>query len=367
MTKLIFFILAMSIGLLTNGYGKEPEQKSSAANEAGKTQDAAQSDKGSEGKTKAAAKPSLLKSLQKAFGKTGKEMLMKDAEKAPEEEATTPFKDEPAGRELYKEMIEAMRKADALSYVSRYTMHGKGGFRAENKYRAWLKKPNYFRVEVESSLGKKSGILIGDGKKLWIYWPEGRFQSRSEDQKEYEKTRMTSYMTKSAGPGGHSIGHETCYIGIGMPILDPSTFHGYTDSLQAYLDGVMVRGSEKVGNEDCDKIEVSIMKHQRSWYLWISKKDRLPRKLKQIVRVSYDIVMEEEWSEVTINGEIPEKLFAWKPPKGWTEWKRPPLEAGLLKPGTVAPDFKLTLSDGEKIKLSDLRGSIVWLYVWRAG
>ncbi len=64
-----------------------------------------------------------------------------------------------------------------------------------------------------------------------------------------------------------------------MPIIDPSTFHGYTDSLQPYLDGVKSLGSEKFGDEDCDKIEVSIMKHQRSWYLWLSRSDHLPRKL----------------------------------------------------------------------------------------
>ena len=34
------------------------------------------------------------------------------------------------------------------------------------------------------------------------------------------------------------------------------------------------------------------MKHQRSWYLWLSKRDHLPRKLKEIVRVSYDLVIE---------------------------------------------------------------------------
>ena len=109
-----------------------------------------------------------------------------------------------------------------------------------------------------------------------------------------------------------------------MPIIDPSTFHGYTDSLQPYLDGVKGLGTEKVGDEDCDKIEVSIMKHQRSWYLWLSKRDHLPRKLKQIVRVSYDLVMNEEWSSVTINADIPDTMFAWKPPEGWTEWKMPP-------------------------------------------
>jgi hypothetical protein len=176
-------------------------------------------------------------------------------------------------------------------------------------------------------------------------------------------------MKKPAPPGGHSIGHETGRLGagLGMPIIDPSTFFGYTDSLQPYLDGVKGLGAEKVGAEDCDKIEVSIMKHQRSWYLWLSKRDHLPRKLEQIVRVSYDIVMKEEWSSVTINGDIPNTMFAWKPPKGWTEWREPPIEAGLLKPGARAPDFTLASADGKRIKLSDYRGQMVWFYVWRAG
>ena len=189
--------------------------------------------------------------------------------------------------------------------------------------------------------GGGSGILIGDGNTLWIYWPQGRFQYGPEDPKAYEKTRLTSYMKKPAPPGGHSIGHETGWLGagMGMPIIDPSTFHGYTDSLQPYLDGVKSLGAEKVGAEDCDQIEVSIMKHQRSWYLWLSKRDHLPRKLKEIVRVSYDLVMKEDWSSVTINADIPDTMFAWKPPKGWTEWKQPPIEAGLLKPGAKAPDF----------------------------
>ena len=167
--------------------------------------------------------------------------------------------------------------------------------------------------------GGGSGILIGDGSTLWIYWPDGRF-NYGDDPKTYEKTRLTSYMTKPAPPGGHSIGHETGFLGAGMsmPIIDPSTFFGYTDSLQPYLDGVKSLGTEKVGTEDCDKIEVSIMKHQRSWYLWIAKSDHLPRKLKEIVRVSYDLIIREDWSSVTINGDIPDKLFAWKPPKGWT-------------------------------------------------
>lgn len=288
--------------------------------------------------------------------------------------ATATFEDEPAAHTLYTQMIGTMRKAKSLSYVSHYTWEAKGQVFGDCTYRTWLKKPNFFRVETERTPKKEGpreqgGILVGDGKTLWIYWPEGRPRYGEEDSKTYEKTRLTSYMRKPTPPGCHSIGHEVVFLGAGMsmPILDPSTFHGYTDSLQPYLDGVQSLGTEKVGDEECDKIEVSIMKHQRSWYLWLSKRDHLPRKLKQVVRVSYEITMNEEWSSVTLDAEMPDTLFAWEPPEGWTQWRLPKPEERLLKPGTQAPAFDLVSAGGSRIKLSDFRGQIVWLYIWRAG
>jgi hypothetical protein len=152
-----------------------------------------------------------------------------------------------------------------------------------------------------------------------------------------------------------------------MTIIDPSTFHGYTDSLQPYLDGVRSIGTDKIGNEEGDEIEVSFMKHQRSWELWLSKQDHLPRKLKQVVRVSYDIIMHEEWSNVTLDADIPTEKFAWKPPEDWKEWRLPDPADRLLKPGQTAPDFELSLADGHKAKLSDYRGKVIWFYIWRVG
>ena len=281
------------------------------------------------------------------------------------------FKDEAQARALYDKMIEALRQPQTLSYKSNYRWSW--GQQSEHcTYTVWLKKPNCFRVEAVSEDGKRRGTIIGDGESLWLFWSGDRPRFKEErDEESYLRTRSKVYMKDATPPGAHhSIGHKTPYLGVGMamPVIDPSsTFHGFKDLLRPYLDGVMGIGTEKIGDEECDGIEVSFMKHQRSWYLWLSRKDHLPRKLRSVLRWSQDLVVEEIWSEVGINGEISQEKFLWTPPEGWQQWEVPNSEDALLKPGTQAPDFELTSLDGGRIKLSDFRNKIVWLYLWRAG
>jgi outer membrane lipoprotein-sorting protein len=281
----------------------------------------------------------------------------------------TTFRDEAEARALYDKMIEAMRKAETLSYNSDFRLEAKAREIGRCTYTIWMKKPNYFRVETVTAQGEEGGTLVGDGDHLWIYWPKDRPFFSIEDAETYEKSRSNVYMKEATPIGKHSIGHKTGLLGAGMsmPVIDPSTFHGYTDSLQSYIDWVRGMGTEQVADEECDVIEVSIMKHQRSRYIWLSKRDHLPRKLREVVRVSYDIIAEELWSNVAIDAEIPTEKFAWKPPEGWQQWYMPKPEDILLKPGEEAPDFELLSVDGTKIKLSDYRGKVVWFYIWRAG
>jgi outer membrane lipoprotein-sorting protein len=284
------------------------------------------------------------------------------------------FQDDPASHALYMQMLETMRQAKTLSWVSEYRWEAQGRTIAHARYRIWLKKPNYARLEaMRAGNDEPNGILVGDGDYFWIYWPKEKprygWEESGEYAQEYEKFRRTFYIKERAPVGRHSIGHETDKLGAGMllTIIDPSTFHGYTDSLQPYLDSVRAMGMEKVGDETCDVVEVSFMNHQRSWYIWVARKDHLPRRLKQIVRLSYDSVAEESWSEVTVNADIPNNRFKWSAPKGWKEWHMPALEEGLLKPRVPAPDFELASADVGKIKLSAFRGQIVWLNKWRVG
>ena len=277
------------------------------------------------------------------------------------------FQDEPRARDLYLKMLMTLRQLQTLSYKSEYRWSGRDGRELEPcTSMVWLKKPNHFRIESVSFDGTRRGTIVGDGETLWLFWGGDRPRFSDEDDESYNQTRSNVYLTKPAPPGKHSIGHEVGAIGAGM-VIDASTFFWYIDGLQQYRDGVMGLGKEKIGDEECDRIEVSYMKHQRSWYLWLSPKDHLPRKLKEVVRVAHDIVMTEVWSDIVINKPIAAEKFVWKPPEGWRPWKFPEPEESLLKPGTVAPDFELPLVDGKLVKLSDFRDKIVWFYIWRVG
>jgi peroxiredoxin len=133
------------------------------------------------------------------------------------------------------------------------------------------------------------------------------------------------------------------------------------------LDAVSLRGRETVGGEACDVLELSIMDGQRTRVLWLSANDHLPRKVSQTILVANTLTMEEIWSDVAINAEMPSEQFVWQPPENWREWRFPASEDKLLKPGSEAPEFCLPVLGGGEIRLSDLRGKVVWLAFWRIG
>ncbi len=281
------------------------------------------------------------------------------------------FKDEPEARALYKKMIETIRKAETLSYESSRTELYGNDKQQPWTYRVWMKKPNFFYVETINEDGTKNGILVGDGRFAWSYWPNGRPLFSGEDRGEayirYQKTRFNVYM-KEPAQGRYSIGYaKILQKSVGPIIMNPSVFQGINSTLEPVIDWMQNRGVEKIAGEDCNVIEVSYANRQRSQYFWISSRDNLPRKLKNVVRANEDSNTQELWSKVTLNAEIPPERFRWTPPEGWKQWYPPSPEDKLLKPGQRAPDFELLSIDGGKIKLSDYRSKVVWLAFWRVG
>jgi hypothetical protein len=89
--------------------------------------------------------------------------------------------------------------------------------------------------------------------------------------------------------------------------------------------------------------------------------------LKQIIRGLGNHVDVEEWLGVTVDAEMTQDRFVWSPPEGWREYIRPDPETKLLRAGQPAPDFSLRSIGTGRVRLSDFRNKIVWLYIWRSG
>ncbi len=280
-------------------------------------------------------------------------------------QADPDFRDDTEAHALYDKMIETMQDARTLYYESIYWIGREGEALVKSSYRIWMKKPNYVRIEA-STKNEIAGTLVGDGEYFWIYWGD---KDVDFDGESFESYANKTYMQIPSPEGHHSIAHMTVRLGagMGMTILQPSRFHGGGSGLDEYIDGVRSLGTEMVGGEICDIIEVSIMDNQRSKYFWLSRSDHLPRKLMEIVRVRDTRTTKELWSNVFMNVDIPDALFSWQPPEGWEEYQDPDLETNLLRPGTIAPNFKFKTLDGDLLKLSDLQGSVVLINFWRVG
>ncbi len=276
-------------------------------------------------------------------------------------------KGDPAAYALFRKMYGALRDAKTLSLESEFVWETNGEEIGRSSYELRLGRPNLARLESRSGDGSRTGIIVVDGRDMWVYWPTGRPSMPGIDSIRAPEGVENTFIRQPAPAGSRSIGGETNTLGTGMsaPILDPSIFHGLADPMEPFLDEVRSIGISTVDGEICDIVVAEYDERKRSRAFWIARSDGLPRRLIETVRLDREIVKREHWRKVSVNAAMPRDLFSWRPPAGWEEYLPPTLHRGLLPPGSVAPDFTVALLDGASFTLSEQRGKTVWLCFWR--
>ncbi len=273
--------------------------------------------------------------------------------------------DEPKARALYEAMLQEIEQAESLSYRSmcwgtdgRFTM-----------YQIQLMCPGMFQVILTNGTSPKETVVTDDGKHFRVHWSGLRPYLKTDDFDSYEKTRSDVYIERPHGSDPISVRGPLAELGIGWyeMILDGGMLFGRSDPLEPYIDGICCRGTNKAAGELCDVIEISYMQAQRTRHIWLSRKDHLPRRIKDINRLTEPRVTVEEWFNVKLNPQMAVNQLTWSPPESWRSFTPRSSEDLLLSPGRKAPNFEMTSMEGETIRLSDYQGKTVWLYFWQVG
>lgn len=245
----------------------------------------------------------------------------------------------------------------------------------EMRYAVWLKKGNRARVEIRDVLFPGDGsTIIYDGKKLWAYYV-GENLTVALDKNTLLGKVKNIYMTKDISQGS-SLSHDIMNYGasVSMPVVYLSKFYGYHSALEDEEMTISYVGDDTVNGVMTHHIKVAMLGGQRISEYWISTTDYLPRKMNEILvmNASYNSNRTERWSGVTLNEDLPDSLFSWKPPHDWTEYSRP-IQKSIensqmdMKKNLVQTFTNLALLGGGTFNLSDYKGKMILLVFWRLG
>ena len=282
------------------------------------------------------------------------------------------------GRVYFKLMNKALVDAKTLRFscyqVQESNLDGKN-WHHEIKYGVWLKKGNRARVEIRDIKFPDDGSnIIYDGKSLWAYYVGTNSTVALDENTSLGKVKNI-YMTKDISQGS-SLSHDLMDYGssVSMPVLYLSKFFGYQSSLE---DGEMIVnyiGQDTVSGIMTHHIKVVMLGGQRIADYWISITDNLPRKMEEILvmNASASSRRTERWSNVSLNEDLSDSLFCWKPPDSWIKYSHPTPKAmedsqKSMKKNLYGTFANLELLGGGTFNLSDYGGKTVLLVFWRLG
>ncbi|MDR3711101.1 MAG: hypothetical protein P4L33_22590 [Capsulimonadaceae bacterium] len=284
---------------------------------------------------------------------------------------------DPEALAVYREMIAAFRAAQSLSFE----------IRSEHRYwladesvtgmtRLWLSKPNQLRQESFDSSGALYATSVVSDGRLLGYWYGKRPKYEGEEEDAYQRTCENAYYQRDVDMGStYPFLNDTAQVLRMMPFIqavEPGLFFRREPPRNRLIVAYRSYGTEVVDGQICDivEIEMSIETPHRSTRIWIARSDRFPRRAIETWAGAMEWTTTEEWRNVSPIAEMPDGTFRWEPPDGWTRWSLAP-DAGLIAPGTPAPDFDVALLDGGKLNPAKLRGWKValalgwgWVAAW---
>lgn len=125
-------------------------------------------------------------------------------------------------------------------------------------------------------------------------------------------------------------------------------------------------GSEKVGDVDCDVINVVLAQSGDEVRWYIAKSDHLPRRVQRLIQTPFGrSAITTTLELVDTTPKVDEQAFRLEKPEGFEEPRTIQPGGGEgLRVGSEAPDWTLKDAAGNTVTLKSLRGKIVLLDFW---
>ncbi|HYC99935.1 MAG TPA: redoxin domain-containing protein [Phycisphaerales bacterium] len=292
-------------------------------------------------------------------------------------------KDDPEARRLLTECVAAISKMGPVSFKGRYAMSGaamvidgKGEIRfvrnnaAPQDSQFWgrgklqmpaLDRPEFHVSRYVDDKGAKRIAWQDDAAKAVFDRPEGP----GPDGKETDGGRQAGLVLRS----------------MLLPAFVSPTAP-FADELKEAKAGADVIKSpciflpdETIGGEPCKVVKVIFKKGQAERTIWISAKDKLPRKYEQFRNglprfweITDLVMLESDQGKNAARMPLPDGYRSDKNDLGGAPLANTPPATGPTIPvamsggpqvGQLAPEFNLKTAEGAEVKFADLKGQTV--------
>lgn len=242
------------------------------------------------------------------------------------------------GDALLKEVVKATKALKSLTAEVTTTQTFQGR-KMNATLKMQLKRPNLYYAEMSGFMG--SQIFASAGKDAYIYMA---------DQKQYMKMKASP----NGAQGINSL--------LGMAFYDP-TLKMFGDKERKHA------GTETINGKTYEILEIK-PDESVTLRLYVSP-DKLMTRLKYAGKAgnNQNFEMAETFSTYKANAVIPDKVFAFVPPKTAKLYEQPSYDAKLLPTNSKAPEFNLATPEGGRVSLAEVlkEKKVVLINFWFYG